>query len=165
MEEIDEAFNWLVLILGTMGSSLWGSTHLYPLPTGTLTPKIEIQFMNLLFLPMIVLVISWLSSHLAQNKDRKIILKSFSWIYALLLLWAYLLWFMSLVLQYDVRGTWLGVALIWIPSVVYLKSVRKRYEPLYPDSKFLKSDRIQILFCIIVTLLVDIELIFTAPMG
>ena len=32
MEEIDEAFNWLVLILGTLAATLLESLHLYPLP-------------------------------------------------------------------------------------------------------------------------------------
>ena len=105
LEEIDEAFNWLVLILGTLAATLIGSVHLFPLPSPPLTPKIEIQFMNLLFVPLIVLVISWLSSHLIQNKGVRIVLKSFSWIYALLLLLVDLAFFLSVILQYDIRGS------------------------------------------------------------
>lgn len=164
MEEIDEAFNWLVLILGILAASLIESMHLFPLPSPPLTPKIEIQFMNLLFVPMIVLVISWLSSHLIQNKEIKIVLKSFSWIYALLLLLVDLLFFLSVILVYDIRGTLLGVALIWVPGAVYLGSIRKRYKLIFPDSKFLNSNRIQVFFCIIITLFVDLQMIFSAPM-
>jgi len=99
LEEIDEAFNWLVLILGTLAATLVGSMHLFPLPSPPLTPKIEIQFLKLLFVPLIVLVISWLSSHLIQNKEIKIVLKSFSWLYALFLLLIDLLFFLSVILS------------------------------------------------------------------
>jgi len=103
MEEIDEAFNWLVLILGTLAATLLESLHLYPLPYTPLSPKIEIQFMKLLFVPLIVLVISWLSSHLIQNKEIRIVLKTFSWIYALILLVIDLLFFLGIILSSDIR--------------------------------------------------------------
>jgi hypothetical protein len=54
LEEIDEDFNWLVLILGTLAETLVGSIHLFPLAVPPLTPKIEIQFLKLPFVPMIV---------------------------------------------------------------------------------------------------------------
>lgn len=164
MEEIDEAFNWLVLILGTVAATLIGSMHLFPLPSPPLTPKIEIQFMNLLFVPLIVLVISWLSSNLIQNKGVRIVLKSFSWIYALLLLLVDLAFFLSVVSQYDIRGTPLVVALLWVPSLVYLGGIRKRYRPLFPDSEFLNSNRIQVFLCIIITVVTTIQMIVSAPL-
>ena len=117
MEEIDEAFNWLVLVLGTLAASLFGSLHLYPLPSPPLTPRIEIQFMRLLFLPLVVLVITWLGSHLAQNKGIRIVLKSFSWIYALLLLLIDLAFFLSVILAQDIRGSPLGVGLLCVSSL------------------------------------------------
>ena len=105
LEEIDEAFNWLVLILGTLAATLVGSVHLYPLKYPPLTPELEIQFYRLLFVPMIVLVISWLSSHFVQGKEIRVVLKSFSWVYALMLLWIDLLYFSSLILGTDIRNS------------------------------------------------------------
>lgn len=161
MEEIDEAFNWLVLILGTLAASLVGTMHLFPLQSPPLTPKIEIQFMKLLFVPMIVLVISWLSSHLIQNKGVRVVLKSFSWIYALLLLLIDLAFFLRVILVYNIPGTPLVVAWLWVPSLVYLGSIRKQYRLIFPDSKFLNSNRIQVLFCGTVTAPTVLQIIFT----
>lgn len=163
LEEIDEAFNWLVLILGTLAATLTQSIHLYPLPY-ELTLKIQIQFLILLFVPLIVLVISWLSSHLTQNRGVRIVLKTFSWIYALLLLLVDLTFFLSVILQYHLSGTILVIALLWAPNLVYLASIRSRYRMMFPDSKFLNSNKTQVLFCIVVTLVLVLQLIFTAPL-
>lgn len=163
MEEIDEAFNWLILILGTLAATLIQSIHLYPSPW-ELTLKVQIQFLILLFVPLIVLVISWLSSHLAQNSEVRIVLKSFSWIYALLLLLVDLIFFLSVILQYHLSGTLLVVVLLWVPSLIYLASIRRRYILIFPNSKFLNSNKTQVFFCIIVTLMLTLQLIFTAPL-
>lgn len=164
LEEIDEAFNWLVLILGTLAATLVGSMHLFPLPSPPLTPKIEIQFLRLLFVPFIVLIISWLSSHLIQNKEVRIVLKSFSWIYALLLLVIDLLFFLSVILGKDIRASPLVVGSFWIPSLVYLIVIRKRYKLIFPDSKFLKSNRKQVLFCVIITTITVLQAAASAPL-
>jgi len=163
LEEIDEAFNWLVLILGTLAAALIESMHLFPLPSPPLTPKIEIQFLKLLFVPLIVLVISWLSSHLIQNKEIKIVLKSFSWLYALFLLLIDLLFFLSVILSEYILGTLIGVALLWVPSLVYLGVIRKRYKLIFPDSKFLNSNKIQVFFCNVVAGITLIQ-VFSAPL-
>lgn len=165
MEEIDEAFNWLVLVLGTLAASLFGSVHLYPLPFPPLTPRIEIQFMRLLFVPLVVLVITWLGSHLVQNKGIRIVLKSFSWFYALVLLLVDLLFFVSVLLASDIRGTPLIVGLIWIPSLVYLGLIRKRYKLIYPDSRFLNSNVLQVFFCILMTSITVLQVAASAPLA
>ena len=164
MEEIDEAFNWLVLVLGTMAAALVGSLHLYPLPSPPLTPKIEIQFMRLLFVPLIVIVISWLGAHLVQNEGIRIVLKSFSWFYALLLLLIDLLFFLGVILAMDLRATLLGPGLLWIPTLVYLGLIRRRYKLIYPDSRFLKSHILQVLFCVLMTGITVLQVIASAPL-
>ncbi len=164
MEEIDEAFNWLVLILGTLAATLIQTMHLFPLQFPPLTASIEIQFLKLLFVPMTVLVISWLSSHLVQNMGARIVLKVFSWIYALLLLLVDLAFFAGILLQYNIPGTPLVVALLWVPSLVYLFGIRRQYRVMYPDSKFLNSNRTQVLFCILITGATTLQMAFTAPM-
>ena len=165
MEEIDEAFNWLVLVLGTLAATLVGSLHLYPLPNPPLTPKIEIQFMRLLFVPLIVLVISWLGSNLVQNKGIRVVLKSFSWFYALLLLSLDLLFFLSVVLATDVRSSPLVVGIIWVPTLVYVGLIRKPYKLIYPDSRFLNSNRLQALFCVLVTTITVLQVAASAPLA
>ena len=166
LEEIDEAFNWLVLILGTLAAALIESLHLFPFPpTHTLTPELEIQFVKLYFIPLIVLVISWLSSHLVQNKGIRVVLKSFSWIYALLLLIIDLLFFLSVILAKDITGSHTVVMpSFWIPTLVYLFVIRKRYKLIYPDSKFLKNNILQVLFCLIITVITGLQAAASAPL-
>jgi len=161
MEEIDEAFNWLVLILGTLAATLIQTMHLFPLQVPPLTPSKEIQFLKLLFVPMIVLVVSWLSSHLIRNKGVRIVLKSFSWIYALLLLVVDLSFFLSVILGYNIPRTPLVAALLWVPVLVYLGGIRKQYRLTFPDSKFLNSNTIQVVFCIIITVITVLQMAFT----
>jgi hypothetical protein len=150
-----------VLILGTLAATLIQTMHLFPLQNPPLTLNI-IQFLKLLFVPMIVLVISWLSSYMIQTKGVRIVLKSFSWIYALLLLLIDLAFFLGIIFAFNILGTPMVVALLWVPSLVYLASIRKRYKLIYPDSKFL--NRIQILFCILITVVTTLEMVFTAPL-
>ena len=164
MEEIDEAFNWLVLILGTLAATLLESLHLYPLPYTPLSPKIEIQFMKLLFVPLIVLVISWLSSHLIQNKEIRIVLKTFSWIYALMLLVIDLLFFLGIILSSDIRRSPQVMGTFVIPSLVYLVAIRKRYKLIFPDSKFLNSNIRQVVFCVVITMITILQVAASAPL-
>ena len=164
MEEIDEAFNWLVLILGTLAATLLESLHLYPLPYTPLSPKIETQFMKLLFVPLIVLVISWLSSHLIQNKEIRIVLKSFSWIYALILLVIDLLFFLGIILSSDIRRSPPVTGTFIIPSLVYLVAIRKRYKLIFPDSKFLNSNIRQVVFCVVITMITILQVAASAPL-
>jgi len=166
LEEIDEAFNWLVLILGTLAAALIESLHLFPFPpTHELTPELEIQFVKLYFIPLIVLVISWLSSHLVQNRGIRIVLKSFSWLYALLLLIIDLLFFLSVILVKDITGSpAVVVPLFWIPTLVYLFVIRKRYKLIYANSRFLNNNILQVLFCVIVTATTTLQAAASAPL-
>jgi len=164
MEEIDEVFNWLVLILSTLAATLLESLHLYPLPYTPLSPKIEIQFMKLLFVPLIVLVISWLTSHLIQNKEIKIVLKTFSWIYALMLLVIDLLFFLDILLSSDILRSPPVTGTFIIPSLVYLVAIRKRYKLIFPDSKFLNSNIRQVVFCVVITMITILQVAASAPL-
>jgi len=154
-----------VLILGTLAATLVDFLHLFPLPSPPLTPSIEVQFMRLLFVPFIVLVISWLSSHFIQKNEVRIILKPFSWMYALLLLAIDLLFFLSVILGKDIRGSPpIVVPSFWIPSLVYLGVIRKRYKLTFPDSKFLNSNIKQVIFCVVVTTITTLQAAASAPL-
>ena len=139
--------------------------HLFPLPSPPLTSKLEIQFLRLLFVPLIILTISWLCSHLIQNRGTRIVLKSFSWLYALLLLLIDLLFFGSVILGQDIRGSPpLVFGTFWIPSMVYFFAIRKWYIVIFPDSKFLKSNIKQAIFCIVVTIITMLQAAVSAPL-
>jgi len=88
VEEIDEAFNWLVLILTTLAGVLFQNPLLFTStrPFNVHPSEPAIALIRVLLIPLIVLVISWLGSHLIRNKELRIFLKCFSWIYALLIL-------------------------------------------------------------------------------
>jgi hypothetical protein len=126
---------------------------------------IEIQFLKLLIVPLIVLVVSWLSSHIIQEKRLRVVLKSFSWLYALLLLFIDLLFFVSVILSQNIhRSAPIVIGTFWIPSAVYFFAIRKQYIVIFPDSKFLKSNIKQVLFCVIITTVTMLQAAASAPL-
>jgi hypothetical protein len=150
LEEIDEAFNWLVLILTTLGGSLISYPSLYPTFANRLNP--EIPVMRVILFPLIALIILWLGSHLIRNKGTKVVLKCSSWLYALSVFTVDLLFLIGgilgvHILQYGLL--WIGLASV-IPISIYLKFIRREYESIYPDSQFLKNKYKQALFCVLV---------------
>jgi len=152
LEEIDEAFNWLVLILTMLAGSLIQYPSLYPTFANRLNP--EIPVMRVILIPLTVLIIFWLGSHLIQNKGTKVFLKCSSWLYALSILTVDLLFLIGGILGVHILGyalLWIGLASV-IPISIYLSVIRKQYKLVYPDSQFLKSDRKQTLFCLIIIL-------------
>jgi hypothetical protein len=152
LEEIDEAFNWLVLILTMLAGSLIQYPSLYPGFAYRLDP--EIPVMRVILIPLIVLIICWLGSQLTQNKGIKIVLKCSSWLYSLSILTVDLLFLVGGILGESVLSLgyglpWIGLASV-VPISIYLSLIRKQYQLIYPDSQFLKTNRKQALFCLIV---------------
>lgn len=150
MEEIDEAFNWLVLILTVLAGSLIQYPSLYPTFANRLNP--EIPVMRVILIPLIVLIILWLGSHLIQNKGKKVFLKCSSWLYALSILTVDLLFLIGGILGVHILENallWIGLASV-VPISIYLNLIRKQYKLIYPDSQFLKNNRRQALFCLII---------------
>jgi hypothetical protein len=152
LEEIDEAFNWLVLILTMLAGSLIQYPSLYPSFAYRLDP--EIPVMRVILIPLIVLIICWLGSQLTQNKGIKIVLKCSSWLYSLSILTVDLLFLVGGILGESVLSLgyglpWIGLASV-VPISIYLSLIRKQYQLIYPDSQFLKTNRKQALFCLIV---------------
>jgi len=81
-DQLDEAFNWLVLILSTIGGSLSQFPELYPLTS----PDAKLAILRLMIFPVVILIFLWLWNLLARNVGHQIVVKSFSWIYASLIL-------------------------------------------------------------------------------
>jgi len=85
--------------------------------------------------------------------------------YALLLLAIDLLFFLSVILGKDIRGSPpIVVPSFWIPSLVYLGVIRKRYKLTFPDSKFLNSNIKQVIFCVVVTTITTLQAAASAPL-
>lgn len=152
MEEIDEAFNWLVLILTALAGALLQYPSLYP--TFATMKRPEIYMMRTLLVPLAILIISWLSSHMIQNREIKIILKCFSWLYALIVLMTDLALFIGGIFNVHIFGVF-GVVILFVimPIIsfsIYMHTIRERYKLMFPDSKFLNSNKKQVLFCLIV---------------
>ncbi len=132
----------------------------FPFPHHLLHP--EITIMKLLLLPLTVLVIAWLSSHLTQRQDAKIVLKCFAWIFTLFIL----VMEMVLILAAIVGTHYISFLVVpgWLLAiVVYLGVIRNRYRQLFPESRFLTSMKIQVPFCIILFLIS--ELIIAIGLG
>lgn len=156
LEEIDEAFNWLVLILSTLAGVLFQSPLLFTsiAPFRVRPSEPQIALVRVLLIPLIVLIISWLGSHLILHKETRIVLKSFSWFYALLILVVEFHFLVGVVLGEFGASLITQGLLLWaviVPSLVYLVLIRKHYKAIFPDSKFLSSNKKQALFCMIIT--------------
>ena len=157
MEEIDEAFNWLVLILSILTAALMQYPQLYPFPFPHHLLHPEITIMKLLLLPLSVLVIAWLSSHLIQRQAAKIVLKCFAWIFALFIL----VMNVVLILAAIVGTHYISVLVIpgfALAMVIYLGVIRNRYRQLFPESRFLASKKIQVPFCVILFLIMELHI-------
>jgi len=150
LDEIDEAFNWLVLILTMLAGSLIQYPSLYPTFANRLHP--EIPVIRVILFPLIALIVFWLGSHLIRNRGTKVVLRCSSWLYALSILTVDLLFLIGGVLGVHILENgilWIGLASM-VPISIYLRFIRKEYELIYPDSQFLKSNRKQALFCLII---------------
>jgi hypothetical protein len=160
LEEIDEAFNWLVLIIGTLTASLVQFPHLYPFSQPLEHP--EIPILKVLLIPLVILIFSWLSSHIIQRQEARIILKCFSWEYALLILVIDLSFLLGVILGVHIFDSplWLATAPplgLAVTSIIYITSIRKQYRRYFPTSKFLASNKLQALFITIMAFILMIQ--------
>jgi len=160
LEEIDEAFNWLVLILSTLAGVLFQNPLLFTsmsyTPFRVRPSEPTIALIRVLVIPLIVLVSSWLGSRLIQNKGIRIFLKCFSWFQALMFLVIEFHFLVGAVLgefgtSLMAQGLFLWAPIL-LPSLVYLRFIRNQYKTIFPESKFLNSNKKQALFCIILTI-------------
>jgi len=143
---LDEAFNWLVLILSIIASALSGFPELYPLSS----PRAELALVRLLVFPVVILVFLWLLGLLARNLEFQVIMKSFSWILASIILTADLMLLLMAAIPLKGAGgppTLLThvISALFILSPLYfsllfcLFAVRPRMRETYKDSRFLHS--------------------------
>lgn len=160
--KLDEAFSWLVVIIGIIAGALCQFPELWPL----LTPwEMSIQLVKLLILPVIVLVGVWLWGYLAIEKEHQVILKSLAWIFAAITL---LFDVVLIVLASYKPGppspegggpllNTLGQIILFSPVYLapffYFFIIRPRMRKIYKNSKFLYSLPKQILLYIVTVIL------------
>lgn len=140
--EVDEAFNWLVLILSTVSGVLVG------LPE---TMEVKKAVALGLVPPLLVLVILWLFSHLTGRTSPKIILKSFAWFYASFMFLTFIFVFAyvtsPLFISFFFRpytplvlvGIAMAVFFFVAPFVFYSVAIQPKYRKDHRDSKLLAS--------------------------
>lgn len=155
LEELDEAFNYLLVVLGIMAGALSGIPELYPSPPYP-TPEggYTMVMLRVLILPVIILVFIWLWGLLARNKGSQVIAKSLSWILAFIILVADLtLLFFAFISPHIPTpeeapggpGALLPVLLLVFYAPAYVSVllnayvIRPRMMEIYKDSQFLKN--------------------------
>lgn len=163
-EELDEAFNYLLVVLGIMAGALFGIPELYPSPPYP-TPEggYTMVMLRMLILPVIILVFLWLWGLLARNERSQVLAKSLSWILAFIILIADLtLLFFAFISPHlptpeeapDGPGPLLPVLLLVFYAPAYLSVllnyyvIRPRMMEIYKDSQFLKNQWDQALLSI-----------------
>ena len=152
--ETYKAFDWLVLILAVIAAALCQFPELYPLKPYEIA---SLTLVKVLVFPMVVLATVWLWSYLARKRERKIVLKSFAWIYASFILTADIMLLLhgtviplrhAAVPGHPAPGspwhTMFNLLFLFLPPIVVpimfcLFVVRPRLREVYPDSKFLYS--------------------------
>ena len=151
--QLDEAFNWLVLILITTSGALSQFPEIfYFLPESPVGSAVAI--VRIVNFPVIVLVLIWLWGYLTNKTEHQVALKSFSWIFAFIIL-LYLLVFH--VLSFTRPGgppengdpqhplsNFVAVFLIlgsplYLSPLLFHRVVRPKMREIYQDSKFLSS--------------------------
>jgi len=146
-KSLDEAFNWLVLILTVIAGAL------VQIPE---EPMAKTIFARSLISPLLVLVGIWLWSYLAEKEEYQVILKSYAWFYASFLFLIYLFMFVFIAAPDIYRilfvrpgggGAGLGVPLAILgfligPFSVYTLGIRPEYRITYKGSRILGSLRL-----------------------
>jgi hypothetical protein len=144
-DKIDDAFDWLILIMSTMNGVL------ISLPENLEAKKATAGGV---LIPFFVLVMVWLLGHLIKREHTKVILKTFAWFYALLMLGSF-----GEIFSDQIFGTlrtlnsvfvrYPPLALLFMalfipfmfgwPIVFFDRLVRPVYKEIYKDSRLLSS--------------------------
>ena len=141
-DKIDDAFDWLILIMSTMNGVLIG------LPESLEARKTTAGGV---LLPFFVLVIVWLLGHLIKRERLKPILKVFAWFYALLMLMMFgeifadqifgivRILHMRVFVPYPILVLPFIAFLFGGPFLFFDRLVRPAYQEIYKDSRLLSS--------------------------
>ena len=159
---LDKAFNWLVLLLGTITAAICQFPTLIPFYQQTVYREGEevgpTIIVRLMVFPILVLVILWLAGSLARKLGAQVFWKSLSWIYASLILAADIVFLLvgsvpviqQMFSRQEVgilQSTILLELIIAVPF--YLFVIRPRMREVYEDSRLVRSLPAQVLLGIL----------------
>jgi len=152
---LDEAFNWLVVLLGAVAAAMSQFPERVPfLLQGSLA------VVRIFVFPFVILVILWLAGSLARETGSRVVLKALSWIYASAILaidFVALLFGSVPIVQemsrivmpvYQFFVLTPGLAILF-PLIFYIFLVRPRMRELYKDSRIFHSFSKQALLYIV----------------
>jgi len=179
--QLDDAFNWLVVILGIIAGALtqfpqlavfgW---YLFPEQASQVVPlNVDYLLLRSLIFPVVFLALFWLLGFLTIKSEWQVMLKFFSWISAsiILIVDLLLLGVFTIIHAYyppAFWSTWIpeeGPPIVIVVTALFSYSllvifpllfsffvVRPRMREIYKDSKFLHSIPKQVLLFIMAVL-------------
>ncbi|MGQ9596599.1 MAG: hypothetical protein ACUVQY_01470 [Thermoproteota archaeon] len=159
-EEMDDAFDWLILVISAINGILIGLPGTFEgrrIVAGWLIP------------PFFVLIAVWLLSRLIKRQHIKVGLKSYAWLYALLMITFFIMIFIDIIYGLLRKLTVFAVfpplaipytALVYSgPFIFFDPLIRPVYKEAYKDSRLLTSRKQLILLYILTTMTIVILLL------
>jgi len=158
--EVDEAFEWMVLIIGIVSAIMSQyPTYFYTLSPGVADPSLKAA--KAIVIPLVITIFIWLVGKLVVSEPLQVLAKVVAWIvvigvtlnnfynYMLGLIWASGFHYEATILD-DVFVS-LGMLLFFLlaPIFTYFVVVPK-YRDIYPNSTLLRS-KVKFLITYIVT--------------
>jgi len=149
LEEIDEAFNWLILILSTVNGTL------ISLPETIEAKKAMAGF---LIPPFFVLAVVWFLSYLMLRPNLRTILKTYAWFYAFFMILTFTIIFTEIAYELDYARVFSASSILLVPwFVVWLVVpfaffdllIRPKYRKICKDSRLLNSRKLLMLLYIL----------------
>jgi len=147
--DVDEAFEWLVLIIGIVSAVMSQyPTYFYTMSPGVAEPSLKAA--KAIVVPLVIMIFIWLIGKLAVSETVQVLAKIVAWMvvvsitfynfynYILGLIWASGFHYETSILD-DVFVS-LGIILFFLlaPIFTYFVVVPK-YRQIYPDSNLLRS--------------------------
>jgi hypothetical protein len=147
--DVDEAFEWLVLIIGIVSAIMSQyPTYFYTMSPGVAEPSLKAA--KAIVIPLVITIFIWLIGKLAISEPVQVLAKIVAWMvvvsitlynfynYILGLIWASGFHYETTILD-DVFVS-LGIILFFLlaPIFTYFVVVPK-YRQIYPDSNLLRS--------------------------
>jgi len=163
-KDVDDAFEWLVLIYGIVDAIIvtypeyfyWGEQ--YGMPASEVAVKSTV-------LPLIITALIWIVGKLATDIRVQVTAKLTAWMLALGLVYGILYSYLGGAGYIRTSGFTVGLNILIAPvllPIITFKFVLPRYKEMYPDQKFLRSKTLLIIVYTLAGLL-NLSLLFILP--
>ena len=163
-EDVDDAFQWLVLIYGIVDAIIvtypeyfYRAGH-YGMPASEVAVKSTV-------LPLIITALVWIVGKLATDIRVKVTAKLTAWMHALGLVYGILFSYLGGAGYIPLSGLLVGLNMLVFPvllPIIIFKVVLPRYKEMHPDQNFLRSKTLLIIVYILGGLL-NLSLLFILP--